>query len=120
MNLSSQRQGNRDVLENDLIGNEDTNEINTEEWGEDQEPGEPGAFNIRFKYEKKKLTEHMKFKWGSTLVYVCIALYVLFAIIECRYGEFTKVDQVWKHSIVFIPSIITLILGYYFGKESKE
>ena len=80
----------------------------TEDWGSD----EGGRLDIK----AQDVSEKDKFKLATRILLVAAIAYMLIAI--CYIVSFPgKMVDVWDYSKVFLNSLISIILGYYFGKK---
>ncbi len=66
------------------------------------------------------VTEKDKFFLGKSLFIWMFTCYASISIAKCMYGEIQGVQAVWQESSVYIQSVITLLIGYYFGTKQIE
>lgn len=74
--------------------------------------------------EKVNVSPYDVFKLGTWVLLTSTIIFVVFAMIRIFYHDDKNEDaikEVWDFSKVLINSIVTLVLGLYFGrKESKS
>jgi hypothetical protein len=70
---------------------------------------------------KTDLNPYDIFKLAKGILIVAAGIYVLFALIRIFYndasGENSGVKEVWEYSKVVLNSIVSLVLGLYFGSK---
>lgn len=59
------------------------------------------------------------FKLGKFILLFCGLAYVLIATLKITNPASEAVDEVWNHATVFLTSIISLVLGLYFGQKKR-
>jgi hypothetical protein len=66
---------------------------------------------------EKDVTEKDKFLLGRNLIFWVLICYVIIGSINCMFGDVKGVEIVWQNASVFFQSILTLLIGYYFGTK---
>src|ERR1700712_3528123 len=63
---------------------------------------------------KEKVTEQDIFKLAKFILIICGSIYLVLAV---TYSIVQKdgIKDVWQHAEVFLTSVISLVLGLYFG-----
>lgn len=58
------------------------------------------------------------FKLAKAILIVCATIYMAIALLKVFLSG-KGIDDVWEYSKVFLNSIISLVLGLYFGQKKK-
>jgi hypothetical protein len=80
-------------------------------------------FEKREIYEKKRdVNPYDIFKLAKGILIVAVSIYLLFALIRIFYNdpagyEKSGIREVWEYSKVILNSIVSLVLGLYFGSK---
>jgi hypothetical protein len=74
------------------------------------------------KIEKTDVSEYDKFKFAKWVIGIAVGIYLAFALIRIFYTDPAGYDKsgikdVWEYSKVVINSVISLVLGLYFGTK---
>lgn len=67
--------------------------------------------------EKVNVTAFDKFRLAKLILIFSAILYVLAAVAYILIPEKTK--EVWEHAKVVLNSIVTLVIGFYFGRKER-
>jgi hypothetical protein len=59
------------------------------------------------------------FRLGKFILLFCGLAYLLIATLKIINPASPAVDEVWSHATVFLTSIISLVLGLYFGQKKR-
>ena len=62
------------------------------------------------------VTSQDKFNLAKKILFVSAIIFVLIAVAQ-SFIKSNGVEKVWDYSSVALNSIISVIIGYYFGKE---
>lgn len=103
----------------------------SENFGEEPESApDARAFTKTLRLQQKKpanVTPFAVFELGKWVLGIATAIFVGLALIRMFYRENTEaVKEVWEYSRVVLNSIVSLVLGLYFGskyeaeKETKK
>jgi hypothetical protein len=60
------------------------------------------------------------FKLAKVILLFCGLAYILIAVLKIFSPVSEAVDEVWDHATVFLTSIISLVLGLYFGQKKEK
>lgn len=88
-----------------------------EDWGVDSDDIQDTA--QIFKIEKTQVTPRDKFILAKNILLVSAILYAAVAtayIYICP----NNIEKVWDYSKVALNSLISIIIGFYFGSKSKD
>lgn len=80
-----------------------------------EDPGEETSGKIFT--EKAEVSPLDKFKLAKLILIFATLLYVLAAIAYILIPEGTR--EIWDHAKVLLNSIVTLVIGFYFGSKEK-
>jgi hypothetical protein len=92
---------------------EETSEIKPASWETE------GADSNPLKSEGD-VTEKDKFLLGRNLIFWVLGCYIIIGGTHCMYGYVKGVEIVWQNSSVFFQSVLTLLVGYYFGTKQTS
>lgn len=67
----------------------------------------------------KEVTDKEIFKLAKRILLICTILYLIIAIFRML-NETKGVIEVWEYSKVILNSIVSLVLGLYFGAAKKK
>jgi len=59
------------------------------------------------------------FRLGKFILLFCGLAYIFIAALKIIQPASEAVDEVWNHATVFLTSIISLVLGLYFGQKKR-
>ena len=96
-----------------MTTNQDQVEIIDDVWGDDFEDDKYEAKKI---LEAQVVTSQDKFNLAKKILLVAAVVFVLIAAAQA-FSDRSGVEKVWDYSSVALNSIISVIIGYYFGKE---
>ena len=66
----------------------------------------------------ENVTDKDKFRLAAKILLIAAVIFVIIAVIQCYLGNDNEaVNKVWSFSSVALNSIVSLIIGYYFGKH---
>jgi len=68
----------------------------------------------------KEVSEQDIFKLAKSILVVCAIVYMIIAMLKVFLCSGKGIDEVWEYSKVFLNSIISLVLGLYFGQKKKS
>lgn len=79
---------------------------------------EPIEFGLEIKKEKENVNAYDVFRLAKGILIVAVIIYVLFALVRifCN-DEGSK--EVWEYTKVVLNSIVSLVLGLYFGTKQE-
>ncbi len=79
-------------------------------------PGEdPGISPL----EIEPVSPEMLFKFGKQILAVVAVLFVAGSTVRIWLHDNEGAKEVWGYATVFLNSVASLVLGYYFGKRDK-
>ena len=67
-----------------------------------------------------KVSERDIFKLAKLILLVCAILYLVIASLKIYLNDAKGINEVWEYSKVFLNSIISLVLGLYFGQKKNN
>jgi len=100
-----------DEIDNKNSGNKKKIIVEPTKWTEEPPP-EP-------KYPvSPKVTERDKFRLAK---YILLIAVFIFFVVAVFYGSVDKnaAEKIWNFTSVAVNSIVTLVIGYYFGTQAK-
>lgn len=84
---------------------------------------EPEYSAFRIRKEKEHVNPYDIFRLAKGILIVAAGIYVLLALTRIFYegsdGNTQGVEEVWEYSKVFLNSIVSLVLGLYFGAKQE-
>lgn len=83
----------------------------------EQTPAEDKATSLRFKQEK--VTDFDIFKFGKTLVYVCLTILVLLTVARFVLEDTKARETAWQLMLNLLSNAIFAVIGLYFGKKAS-
>lgn len=74
-----------------------------------------------FVHDVNPLTPRDIFQWGKIIVYIALIAYIILAGIGFFVPENSELynPRFLEQAMTFLGTVITLILGYYFGRRAK-
>lgn len=76
---------------------------------------------LNIKIEKIEVNPYDIFRLAKSILLVAAIIYLLLALIRIFYpgasGNTEGIKEVWEYSKVFLNSIVSLVLGLYFGSS---
>ena len=113
------------MANNPINPNETNQTINLGEQSEAslETEGSQKTSKEQFRLQKGTVTERDIFSLAKTILLFSALIYILLAILNV--STFSGIDQtkmkdVWDYSKVFLNSIISLVLGLYFGAKKEN
>lgn len=86
---------------------------------EDLQPDQQNDNLLEFD-RQKDVSEKDVFNLAKSILLACAIIFIIIASLRARYGDQAGVKDVWDFSKVALNSIISLVLGLYFGAKSKD
>jgi len=84
---------------------------------------EPGSTPFKIKKEKVDVNQYDIFRLAKSILIVAAVIYLLLALIRIFYSGNPNnpdgIKEVWEYSKVFLNSVISLVLGLYFGSNHE-
>ncbi len=86
---------------------------------------EQDDLHVNIKIEKSDVNPYDIFRLAKGILIVATGIYLLLALIRIFYPANTNsnsnegVKEVWEYSKVFLNSIVSLVLGLYFGSSQE-
>ncbi len=80
---------------------------------------EPKADDKAYAYNKQ-LSDRDIFDLGKKILFSILVLFICVSVVHMIFDKYEGVKEVWEFSKVFLSSVVTLILGYYFGDKKKQ
>ena|ERR1700761_5664262 len=83
---------------------------------------EPVISSLTIKKEKDDVNPYDVFRLAKGILIVAASIYLLLALIRIFYdGSCANegIKEVWEYSKVFLNSIVSLVLGLYFGAKQE-
>jgi len=84
---------------------------------------EPETSAFKIKKEKDNVSPYDIFRLAKGILIVAAGIYVLLALIRIFYPGNSSNDEgikeVWEYSKVLLNSIVSLVLGLYFGSKQE-
>jgi len=71
-----------------------------------------------FQLKKEKVSDKDIFNLAKNILLSCAVIYLILAVLRIK-CDGDGVKDVWEYSKVFLNSIISLVLGLYFGAKKK-
>lgn len=87
-------------------------------FGEEQSVGK--FQNHQLRVESAKVSERDIFRLAKLILIICTGIYVLIALFKMILEKEKGIDDVWEYSKVVLNSIISLVLGLYFGQKKNN
>lgn len=72
---------------------------------------------VHWKFEN--VTPKDKFKLAARILAFAAVFFVVFALLESFFSDHDGVEKVWDFASVALNSIVSLIIGYYFGTKDR-
>lgn len=85
----------------------------------DEAPKEFGDDTVKLQLETEPLPPEMLFRFGKQVLLVVAVLLVAVSATRIALDGNESAKQVWEYATVFLNSVASLVLGYYFGKRDK-
>jgi hypothetical protein len=76
--------------------------------------------NRQLRVESAEVSERDIFRLAKLILIICTGIYVLIAIFKVTLQKEKGIDDVWEYSKVVLNSIISLVLGLYFGQKKNN
>jgi hypothetical protein len=67
-----------------------------------------------------KVSEKDIFKLAKIILLACSIFFFIIAMFKIFMDDAKGVSEVWEYSKVFLNSIISLVLGLYFGQKKEK
>ncbi len=67
---------------------------------------------------KEKVTEQDIFKLAKIILIICGSIYLILAVVYAVIQQ-DGIKDIWHHAEVFLTSVISLVLGLYFGQKKS-
>ena len=88
----------------------------------DEENGIHEQKMIEYRFIKEEVNSYDIFKLAKGVLWIAVGLYVIFAFIRIFYTDPAGYDKsgirdVWENSKIVLNSVISLVLGLYFGSK---
>ncbi|MGI4749227.1 MAG: hypothetical protein ACRYFB_01215 [Janthinobacterium lividum] len=96
----------------------DENAVQPLSFGEEQ--ASPKFQSHGLKVQSTKVSERDIFRLAKLILIICTGIYVLIAIFKVSLEKEKGIDDVWEYSKVVLNSIISLVLGLYFGQKKNN
>ncbi|MCY7349824.1 MAG: hypothetical protein LH606_04045 [Cytophagaceae bacterium] len=91
----------------------------TDEHFPDEVPQKFGDDTGKVQFETEPLPPEMLFKFGKQVLAVVALMLVAVSATRIALNGNDSAKQVWDYATVFLNSVASLVLGYYFGKRDK-
>jgi hypothetical protein len=85
-----------------------------------EEQAGPKFQNRQLRVESAKVSERDIFRLAKLILIICTGIYVLIALFKMILEKDKGIDDVWEYSKVVLNSIISLVLGLYFGQKKNN
>lgn len=85
----------------------------------DEVPQEFGDDIGKVRLETEPLPPEMLFKFGKQVLLVVAIMLLAVSATRIALDGNESAKQVWDYATVFLNSVASLVLGYYFGKRGK-
>ncbi|WP_339926416.1 hypothetical protein [uncultured Cyclobacterium sp.] len=107
----------------------ETKDENIVDWGDESTSSESSSSILRT--TKEIVNEYDIFRLANWILAICAFVYISFGLIRIYYPGYQVVEnglkvyknegivEVWEYTKVFLNSIISLILGLYFGAKAQ-
>ena len=82
--------------------------------------GEEQANTENLQLVTSKVSERDIFKLAKVILLVCSVFFVIIAMFKIFMNDAKGISEVWEYSKVFLNSIISLVLGLYFGHKKSD
>lgn len=76
--------------------------------------------NRQLRVESSKVSERDIFRLAKLILIICTGIYVLIALSKIFLEKEKGIDDVWEYSKVVLNSIVSLVLGLYFGQKKNN
>ena len=76
--------------------------------------------NRGIRVESSEVSERDIFRLAKLILIICTGIYVLIALFKMILEKDKGIDDVWEYSKVVLNSIISLVLGLYFGQKKNN
>jgi hypothetical protein len=85
-----------------------------------EEFGEEPPDSEDLKLVTSKVSEKDVFILAKVILLVCAIIYIIIALLKIYLNDAKGISEVWEYSKVFLNSIISLVLGLYFGQKKEK
>lgn len=85
-----------------------------------EEFGDEPSNSEDLKLVTSKVSEKDVFILAKVILLVCAIIYVVIALFKIYLNDAKGISEVWEYSKVFLNSIISLVLGLYFGQKKAK
>lgn len=86
--------------------------------------GTEDSLNSSVKFERQHVNSYDIFRLAKRILLACAIIYVMLASVRIFYsgetGNNEGIKEVWEYSKVLLNSIVSLVLGLYFGSKHES